>query len=98
MLERELRNGDTGWDVNGAADVTSCLVYCLPDLAEILGVCDEYFRAGTLLGGCIERDLRQAHPFPAMLMTPTVFSGLESILVWKTMLTASACASKRVGA
>jgi hypothetical protein len=38
-----------------------------------------------------------AHPLFAIVMTPTVFSGLESILVVNTVFTASARASKRDG-
>ena len=64
MLERELSNSDAGWNVNGAADVTSCLVYCLQDLAEILGVCDEYFRAMVLSDGSTVRDLEASAPLP----------------------------------
>ena len=40
--------------------------------------------------------MRRAHPLLAMVITPTVFSGLESILVWKTVVTASTSAPKPV--
>jgi hypothetical protein len=37
------------------------------------------------------------YPFPALVMQPTVFSGLELDLELKTVVTASDWAAKRVG-
>lgn len=39
----------------------------------------------------------EAYPFPAIVMSPTAFSGFESILAWKMVFAASACASNRDG-
>lgn len=44
-----------------------------------------------------ENGIVDTHPFPALVIQPTVFSGLESILELKTVVTASDWASKRVG-
>ena len=100
VLECELGYGDGSGNIGSATNLACGGMECLENLTNVLGVCYEDLwatQAKEVMRGRSWGGRTVTHPLPAIVMTPTVFSGLESILVWKMVLTASCCASKREG-
>jgi hypothetical protein len=80
-----------GHEVWGSGDFDR--VYCLEDLAHVLGHGD--FHLGPRVSG---EDELGGYIAPARVMTPTVLSALDCTLALKIMVTASPWAPNRVGA
>ena len=95
VLKRKLSDLDSGGNIGLATNFES--VKGRQNLADILRRRDEHFRPGAHSGCTSISGIDNTHVFPAILITPTVFSGLDCVFAPNMTLTASDCALKREG-
>ena len=92
MLEGQESLLDGIWDVGGTAEHFLCFMDGTKYRTNFFGICYKHLWSKQEKGCKQRRGTREewnTHPLPAMVMKPTVFSGLESTFVWKRVVTAS---------